>query len=329
MLALSDVGPGDAPTTGTAAPRDRKCVTHVDREACLRRAPPSPTPRSVAPAHPHGELHHGIGQVNMTQSMDDPKVRDAAVARPAVASVAKAAAVLQAFVPMTTTLTVRQLAERTGIPRSTVHALCTTLCDAGLLESGEGYGYRLGPRLATLGGQVVDRSGLLAAAEAPLAALQLHGAYELHLAQLVESWVVIIDRRLGRRPMLMGEDRIGVRALAHLTGCGRAALSALSSGERRRRVSQGCRQDGTPEPCLSSLDAMLERAHAVGYVVSGDLHPGRRSVGAPVIGHDGRPVGGVSVASTTERMSPSMVRAIAGAVVDLAAGISRRLRPVG
>lgn len=254
-------------------------------------------------------------------------MRDAAVARPAVASVAKAAAVLQAFVPMTTSLTVRQLAERTGIPRSTVHALCTTLCDAGLLENGDGYGYRLGPTLATLGGQVVDRSGLLAAAEVPLATLQLHGAYELHLAQLVESWVVIIDRRLGRRPMLMGEDRIGLRALAHLTGCGRAALSALPSDERRRRISEGCRHDGIAAPSLSTLDAMLERAHSVGYVVSGDLHPGRRSVGAPVVGPDGRPVGGVSIASTTERMSPSMMPPIATAVVDLAAGISRRLRP--
>jgi IclR family acetate operon transcriptional repressor len=258
--------------------------------------------------------------------MDDSNVRDAAGARPAVASVAKAAAVLHAFVPMTTALTVRQLAERTGIPRSTVHALCTTLCDAGLLESGEGHGYRLGPTLATLGGQVVDRSGLRAAAEVPLAALQLHDAYELHLAQLVESWVVIIDRRLGRRPMLMGEDRIGVRALAHMTGCGRAALSALPSSERRRRIAEGCRQDGTTVPCLSTLDAMLERAQSVGYVVSGDLHPGRRSVGAPVLGPDGRPVGGVSIASTTDRMSPSMVRSVAGAVVDLAAGISRRLR---
>lgn len=48
--------------------------------------------------------------------------------------VAKAAAVLQTFTPRTTTLSVRQLADRTGIPRSTVHRLCTSLCDAGLLE---------------------------------------------------------------------------------------------------------------------------------------------------------------------------------------------------
>lgn len=261
--------------------------------------------------------------------MNDTQLRDDATTRPAVASVAKAAAVLQAFVPMTSALTVRQLAQRTGIPRSTVHALCTTLCDAGLLENGTRHGYRLGPALATLGSQVVDRSGLLAAAEVPLAALQLHGAYELHLAQLVESWVVIIDRRLGRRPMLMGEDRVGLRALAHLTGCGRAALSALKSSERRELVEVGCRHDGAALPSMDTLDAMLERARSVGYVVSGDLHAGRRSVGAPVIGADGRPVGGVSVASTTDRMSSSMVRAVAGAVVDLAAGISRRLRAAG
>jgi DNA-binding IclR family transcriptional regulator len=264
----------------------------------------------------------------MTPSMNEAQLHDATTSRPTVASVAKAAAVLRAFGPMTAAMTVRQLAERTGIPRSTVHALCTTLCDAGLLESGAGHGYRLGPTLATLGGQVVDRSGLLAAAEAPLAGLQLHHAYELHLAQLVDSWVVIIDRRLGRRPMLMGDDRVGLRALAHHTGCGRGALSALPSGERRRRIEVGCHHDGERLPCVATLDAMLERARTVGYVVSGDLHPGRRSVGAPVLGADGRPVGGVSIASTTDRMPPATVRTVAGAVVDLAAGISRRLRAV-
>jgi DNA-binding IclR family transcriptional regulator len=39
-----------------------------------------------------------------------------------VGSVAKAARVLQAFTPLVASLSVRQVAERTGIPRSTAHA---------------------------------------------------------------------------------------------------------------------------------------------------------------------------------------------------------------
>ncbi|HEV2894806.1 MAG TPA: helix-turn-helix domain-containing protein, partial [Actinomycetota bacterium] len=78
-----------------------------------------------------------------------------------VGSVAKAARVLQAFTPLVASLSVRQMAERTGIPRSTAHAICLTLCDAGLLEEGTGRGYRLGPALVGLGGQVIERTGLV------------------------------------------------------------------------------------------------------------------------------------------------------------------------
>ncbi len=56
--------------------------------------------------------------------------------RPAarVGSVAKAMQVLHAFTPVVPVLSLRQLSARTQIPRSTVHALCATLVDAGMLE---------------------------------------------------------------------------------------------------------------------------------------------------------------------------------------------------
>src|SRR4029453_12880915 len=99
--------------------------------------------------------------------------RGAAVTR--VEAVAKAARVLQAFTPLASSLSLRQLAERTGIPRSTAHAICLTLCDAGLLEEVAGRGYRLGPALVGLGGQVIERTGLVGAAEGVLERLAPRG----------------------------------------------------------------------------------------------------------------------------------------------------------
>jgi DNA-binding IclR family transcriptional regulator len=135
--------------------------------------------------------------------------------------------VLQTFTPLTTTLSVRQLAARTGIPRSTVRALCSTLGDTGLLERATGRGYQLGSTLVTLGGHVIDRTGLVAAAEQPLAGLRLRSGQEVHLAQLVESWVVYLDRRAGTWVVPM-RNRVGLRVLAHRTGCGRAALAMMN-----------------------------------------------------------------------------------------------------
>ena len=96
-------------------------------------------------------------------------------------SVTKAARVLQAFTPLVTLLRVRQVAERPGISRSTAHALCVTLCDAGLLEEAAGRGYRLGPAPVGLGGQVIERTGLVDAAEGVLDRLGPGDGLEIHL----------------------------------------------------------------------------------------------------------------------------------------------------
>ncbi|NUR89968.1 MAG: helix-turn-helix domain-containing protein [Nonomuraea sp.] len=61
-----------------------------------------------------------------------------------VRAVTKAVSVLRALADAPEALSVRDLAGRTGIPRSTVHALCATLCSEGLVEQEPGSGYRLG-----------------------------------------------------------------------------------------------------------------------------------------------------------------------------------------
>lgn len=243
---------------------------------------------------------------------------------PAVASVAKAALLLQTFTPLTTTLSVRQLAERTGIPRSTVHGLCSSLCDAGLLEHVRGRGYQLGPTLVTLGGHVIDRTGLVTAAERPLATVQLDAGEEVHLAQLVESWVVYLDRRAGVRAVPM-RNRVGLRALAHRTGCGRAALAALPSAERRRRVVNGCRREHVDQPPLDDLDARLDHERGRGYVISSDFHPGRTSIAAAVLDAHERPVGGVSIAAASTTVTAAITHDRANRVTRLATDISQRL----
>jgi DNA-binding IclR family transcriptional regulator len=166
-----------------------------------------------------------------------------------VESVAKAARVLQAFTPLVTSLSLRQLADRTGIPRSTAHAICLTLCDAGLLEEVAGRGYRLGPALVGLGGQVIERTGLVGAAEGVVERLAPGDGLEIHLGQLVGGWVVYLDRASGpvRAPM---RNRVGLRAPAHLTGCGKAALTLLPSQEAAARVEAVCAAEPGHRPAL-------------------------------------------------------------------------------
>lgn len=241
-----------------------------------------------------------------------------------VRSVAKAMHVLQAFTPLAPVLSVRQLSERTGIPRSTVHALCATLADAGMLEEVPARGYRLGGSLLDLGGQVIDRTGLAEAAEGVLERVRRAEGTEAHLGQLVGGWIVYLGRASGvlRAPM---NNRIGLKVGAHRTGCGRAALSALAPAEAARRVAQACRADGEAPPPPAVLAADLADVRARRYVVSRSFQEGRASVAAPVLSASGAPVGGISIAGPARLFTEAFVRATAPVVVRAAATVAERL----
>src|SRR4051812_11745432 len=236
-----------------------------------------------------------------------------------VHSVAKATAILGTFTPLVRVLSLRQIVRRTGIPRSTAHGLCVTLCDAGLLEGVPHRGYQLGPALIALGGQVIDRSGLVEAADGVLERAAHRDGTEAHLGQLVRGWTVYLERRAGahRAPM---NNRVGMRAPAHRTGCGKAALSLLEPAEAAARVRETCATDRLALPDLAELGRELAAARGRGYVVSGEFQPGRFSVAAPVH-RRGTVMGAVSVAGATHLFGGPALARTATEVVAAAARI--------
>jgi IclR family acetate operon transcriptional repressor len=238
-------------------------------------------------------------------------------------TVGKAALVLRAFTPFVDVLSVRRLAERKGIPRSSVHELCRALCGEGLLEPVPGGGYRLGPLLVELGGQVIERTGLVAAAEGVAERLRSPDA-EVHLGQLVDGWVVYLHRHCGPRGAPM-DNRVGLRAPAHLTGCGQAAMALLDADEVGDRVRRLCAEERRPLPDLARLAEDLAEVRRRGYVVCRSFQPGRTSVAAAVRDSSGRPVGGMSVAADTDLLSPARIRRVGAAITAAAAAVSARL----
>lgn len=240
-----------------------------------------------------------------------------------VASVSKAAAVLRAFSPTVAALSIRQLSGRTGIPRSTVHAICQTLVHEGFLEAAP-VGYQLGPMVLRLGGQVIERTGLVRAAEGILNLLLRSPEQEVHLGQLTQGWVFYVDRAAGPRRAAMN-NQVGQRAPAFLTGCGKAALSLLPFAEVEERVKRCCAETDRQLPDLYALDVELAAARAQGLVVSRSFQRDRTSVAAPVVDSDRRPVGGISVAGPDTMFTSAVLAAAKASVLEAAGTISLRL----
>ncbi|WP_326836989.1 IclR family transcriptional regulator [Amycolatopsis rhabdoformis] len=240
------------------------------------------------------------------------------------ASVVKAMTILNAFTPLQPTLSIRALAERTRLPRSTTHSLCLALCEAGMLEQIPRRGYRLGRSLVGLGGQVIDRTGLATAAEGLLRRIPLRSRQEAHLAQFVDGWVVYLERITGREPRPM-RNRMGLRAPAHRTGCGKAALSVLAPDVVERLVAFTCVAEQLPTPDLADLKDELATARRDGFVVSRLFQRGTTSVAAAIVDLTGTPVGAVSIAGASEVFTKAAVAEAAHYVCEAGLAISHRM----
>jgi IclR family acetate operon transcriptional repressor len=243
-----------------------------------------------------------------------------------IGSVAKAAQILRAFSPSESEFTVRALAARTGIPRSTCHALCSTLLQQRLLDTSPAGRYRLGPALVGLGGQVIARTGLVEATAGYLEELARLTRCEVHVGQLVEGWIVYLARVPRRRNPAMN-NLVGLRVPAFQTGCGKAALSRLPDATVRRLVAEVVAESRTTAPDVDQLLEILAEARAAGFVVNREYQRGRVSIAAPLVTpFREHVVGGISVATLDDQLSPNAIPEIAKAVRETAARVSERVR---
>ncbi|GAA3065658.1 IclR family transcriptional regulator [Pseudonocardia yunnanensis] len=241
------------------------------------------------------------------------------------ASVGKAARILRAFCPTLNVLSVRALADRTGLPRSTVHLLCRALVSEGLLEVVPRAGYRLGPLLLELGGLIIDRTGLVEAVEGSTPGLQRSAGQELHVGQLVEGWVIYVHRQSGPIRVSM-MNRVGMRVPVFMSGCGKIALAALDPEDADQRVRRVCRQEQISLPDMAALAEELASARIQGYLVCRSFQPRRTSVAAAVIGADGQPAGALSIAGPDSTFAPARLADLGRAVSETAEIASRRLQ---
>jgi DNA-binding IclR family transcriptional regulator len=130
--------------------------------------------------------------------------------------------VIGAFDRADTALTLHELTERTGLPKSTVHRMVDQLVDIGWIER-EVSGYRIGMRLFEIGGLAARRSTLSDLAAPHLHALSTATGLAVQMAILDGSRVVYLERI----PMtdFRLPTRQGGRQPAYRTALGKAMLA--------------------------------------------------------------------------------------------------------
>jgi DNA-binding IclR family transcriptional regulator len=235
---------------------------------------------------------------------------------------ARAVALLEAFGPEDVELTLGDLCERTGLPKTTVHRLAGELAGFGALERGK-YGLRLGLRLFALGERVPRHRRLRDLAMPFLEDLYVATNESAHLALLDGTDVMYLAKVTGHRSAATASV-VGGRLPTHCTAVGKALLSCSSPRFVRDRVHAGLHRR-TPRTLVTpgALDRDLRATAERGFSLDREeTRLGIVSIAAPIFGYGGEPVAAIAVAGRTHTIR---VDTLAPVVRDAARGVSERL----
>ncbi|TSH97940.1 helix-turn-helix domain-containing protein [Verticiella sediminum] len=201
-----------------------------------------------------------------------------------VGALARGVAVMRAFTPTRTALSVKELAQATGLPKPTLARLLDTLCELGLLRYSERLSrYVPGLGMLTLGAPVLARMTIRQLARPLMQELADHVRGQVALVAADRHELTYVEIVHGADSVLFRPE-IGGRISVARTASGRAYLCSLSEPERRHYVEQVLHDpDGARRPWLAQRLQAAERSLAEhGMCLShGDLHREIETVAVP------------------------------------------------
>lgn len=245
-----------------------------------------------------------------------------------VQSVARAMQLLDCLAKARRPLTLRDISQRTGLAKSTVHGILATMRANSVIEQSEDDGrYRLGIRLFEWGSLVSGSWDIIGIARSHLQDIAFRTGASASLSALSRGSVIIIDQ-VEPSSAFHVVSEVGSGVPLHSTSQGKLHLSFVSAVERRRLLAEHGMMAFTPHTVvtLEAMDQECEKIRRDGFSVEdGEHHIGLRSVSAPIFDISGNVPYAITVVGMFRRTSSDEFRAAERMVVDAAGEISRQL----
>jgi DNA-binding IclR family transcriptional regulator len=234
--------------------------------------------------------------------------------------------ILGMFSRTSRSLSLAEISQRSGYPKSTTHRLLSSMREAGLLDQDRNRDtYRLGLRLYELGNTVLANMDLLREARPYIEALGRLTDQVVHLAVFDGNHAVVIGKSESQQDANSGAFLES--APAHCTSVGKAILSFLPEAALETFLAAGLQRfTDTTVTDPAALREELELTKSRGYSIDQAEHqPGLHCVGAPIRDLSGRVFAAVSVSGPAWKMPLSDVGRVAKIVIHHADAISRAL----
>ncbi|EPX85277.1 IclR family transcriptional regulator [Salipiger mucosus] len=245
-----------------------------------------------------------------------------------VKSLGKMVGVLDCFSTTERSLSVSEIAERTGLPRSTAHRSILALKEVGFLEQERSRDqYRLGMRLFQLGATVLNNLDLQRKARPFCETLNSLTSESVHLCVFDGERMVFVERATGGPTGDQNDTIVMEISPCYCTGVGKATLAFQPQPIIDRVIAAG--QDRFTAHTLVEPEALrreLEEIRACGYALDREEHKlNVRCVAAPIRNSAGRVIASVSSSGPAKRMSEERQHELAPYVVSHAEAISKQL----
>jgi len=200
-----------------------------------------------------------------------------------IAGVGRVLAVVEAFNDEYGRMTVTQVAERTGIPRTAARRYLLNLCHFGYGDT-DGKFYWLTPRVLRLGQSYLDGARLPRLVQPFIQRLAMSSGETVNVSVLDGHELVYVARSNSPRVVSIG-FYAGARVPAHVVGPGPAILSTLSDGDLKTWIATHEFSTFNSNAVLTpkKFEKMVLSARKINYCISvGNLDQGLTGVAVPL-----------------------------------------------
>jgi len=198
------------------------------------------------------------------------------------------------------------IAERAGLPKSTVHRILRRLVERGFARA-EGDGrYVLGPRVLTMAGAMLGALDTAAVALPVLRELHAEVGHTVHFAMLSDDEAVYLEKLVDPDLPYQFASRVGGRIPLHCTAIGKALLACMPSGEARALLARRELVRRTPRTLVSwpEIRAELDRVREREFAIDDEENERNiRCVGSAIRDHGGTATHAISVSALTVELS--------------------------
>lgn len=224
-------------------------------------------------------------------------------------------------------LTLNEMVQLSGIPKTSVHRMIGSLEDMGFLRRDQEGRYSLGLLFLQFGQLVADRLDIRQVALPDMIELRNEIGEAVNLIVKDGREALYIEKIDTLHPVRL-YTKIGRRAPLYAGACSRIILSFLPEEEREQYLQQ---IELTPIARGTITDKeqlriILEESRKHGYTIShSELEDYTFAVAAPIFDHHGRIAGGISLAGPEGRFQEERLPVLIDQLKQTSVAISRKL----